>query len=60
MPAGEVSRQMDALGASSETSAMADTYERHLDHLAEVRERLQYVEGASGVAVAVGPKVREP
>jgi hypothetical protein len=56
---GEVSRQMDALGASSETAAMADTYESHQDRLGEFRERLKYVEGASGlaVAVAVGPLV---
>lgn len=36
---------------------MADTYERHRDRLGEFRERLRYVEGASGVAVAVGPQV---
>ena len=53
----EVSRQMNALGSSSETSAMADTYETHRERLAEFRERLGYVEGATGVAVAVGTKV---
>jgi hypothetical protein len=53
----EVSRQMHALGSSSETSAMADTYETHRERLAEFRERLRYVEGATGVAVAVGTKV---
>ncbi len=54
---GEVSRQMDALGSASETSAMSDTYEHHQDRLVEFRERLKYVEGASGLAVAVGPRV---
>ena len=53
----EVGRQMAALGSTSETAAMADTYERHQGRLDEFRERLPYVEGASGVAVAVGPKV---
>jgi hypothetical protein len=53
----EVGRQMGALGATSETAAMADTYERHQDRLGEFRDKLKYVEGASGVAVAVGPQV---
>jgi hypothetical protein len=46
-----------ALGASSETHAMSDTYLAHQHRLAEFRERLQYVEGACGLAVAVGGKV---
>ena len=54
---GEVSRQMASLGSTSETGAMSDTYERFQDRLKEFRERLKYVEGASGVAVAVGPQV---
>jgi hypothetical protein len=53
----EVSRQMGALGSSSETGAMADTYETFRGRLAEFRERLRYVEGATGLAVAVGAKV---
>ena len=53
----QVSRQMDALGAASATAAMADTYQRYHDRLNEFQERLQYVEGASGLAVAVGGKV---
>jgi hypothetical protein len=53
----EVGRQMGALGATSETAAMADTYDRHQDRLGEFREKLKYVEGASGLAVAVGPQV---
>jgi hypothetical protein len=53
----EVSRQMEALGASSPTGAMADTYTTYRDRLAEFMERLKYVEGASGLAVAVGGRV---
>src|SRR5262249_34476266 len=50
-------RQMAALGAASATGAMAGTYTAHPDRLSEVAGRLQYVEGASGLAVAVGGKV---
>jgi hypothetical protein len=53
----EVGRQMACLGSHSPTGAMADTYEAHVGRLAEFRERLKCVEGASGVAVAVGGKV---
>jgi hypothetical protein len=53
----EVSRQMSSLGASSETTAMSDTYETHQGRLAEFRERLKYIEGATGMAVAVGKKI---
>jgi hypothetical protein len=54
---GEVTRQMDSLGSSSETMAMSATYETYRGRLAEFRESLKYVEGATGVAVAVGTKV---
>jgi hypothetical protein len=54
---GEVSRQMASLGSSSETAAIADSYEANRGRLAEFREGLKYVEGATGVAVAVGPQV---
>jgi hypothetical protein len=53
----EVGRQRDAHGATSETSAMSDTYDRHQARLGEFREQLKYVEGATGLAVAVGPQV---
>lgn len=53
----EVGRQMHALGAASETAAMADTYEQHRDRLGEFRDHLPYVDGATGLAVAVGPRV---
>jgi len=53
----EVSRQMQSLGAASATGAMADTYGAHRQRLDEFTQRLQYVEGASGLAVAVGGKL---
>lgn len=53
----EVGRQMDSLGADSPTGAMADTYESHKNRLAEYRDHLKYVEGATGLAVAIGNKV---
>lgn len=53
----EVGRQMAFLGSSSETGAMADTYETYKDRLAEFHDRLKYVEGATGVAVAVGKQI---
>src|SRR5262249_32188686 len=53
----EVRRQMDSLGSSSDTAAMSDTYATYQGRLTEFRERLKYVEGASGLAVAVGTKV---
>ena len=36
---------------------MADTYETYSGRLAEFRARLGYVEGATGIAMAVGKKV---
>ena len=54
---GEVTRQMTSLGSSSETGAMADTYETYRERLDEFREQLAYVEGATGVAIAVGKQV---
>jgi hypothetical protein len=53
----EVSRQMVSLSSSSETGAMSDTFETNSARLDEFRGRLKYVEGATGLAVAVGKKV---
>ncbi len=53
----EVGRQMSSLGACSPTGAMADTYQAYDARLREFRDQLKYVEGASGLAVAVGGKV---
>ena len=54
---GEVSRQMCALSASSETHAMDDTYAAHQRHLDEYRQKFGYVDGATGMTVAVGNQV---
>jgi hypothetical protein len=53
----EVSRQSESLGSSSATGAMADTYETYQARRAEFRERLNYIEGAAGLAVAVAKQV---
>lgn len=53
----EVGRQMRSLGAHSATHAMEDTYKSYSDRLAEFQKALPYVEGATGMAVAVGSKV---
>jgi hypothetical protein len=53
----EVDRQMASLNSSSPTAAMSDTFETNQVRLDGFRERLKYVEGATGVAVAVGKKV---
>jgi hypothetical protein len=53
----EVARQQTALGTSSGTSAMADTFRAYDDDVAEFRKELQYVDGACGLAVAIGNKV---
>ena len=53
----EVARQQSALGTPSRTSAMADTFRAYEEDVAEFREKLQYVDGACGLAVAIGKKV---
>lgn len=53
----EVGRQMASLGSTSETMAMADAYESFRPRLVEFQGRLGYVEGATGLAVAVGRAV---
>jgi hypothetical protein len=53
----EVNRQMDSLGSASETSAMSDTYQNYQGRLEEFRESLKYIEGATGMAVAIGKTV---
>jgi hypothetical protein len=53
----EVDRQMKALGSTSETQAMSDTFDTYRDRLAGFQEKLKYVEGANGVAVALGNRV---
>jgi len=53
----EVARQQESLGASSLTGAMSDAFEAYQGRVAEFQERLRYVEGATGLAVAIGPRV---
>lgn len=53
----EVARQQSALGASSPSSAMSDTFLAYEGKVAEFKEKLGYVDGASGMAVAVGKKI---
>jgi hypothetical protein len=52
----EVRKQQGALGVSSGTSALADTYEKYEQSLAEAQTALKYVPGACGLAVAIGPQ----
>jgi hypothetical protein len=53
----EVDRVSSSLGSHSDTSALSDTFEAYSARRAEFREGLKYVEGATGVAVAVGDRV---
>ena len=53
----EVSRQQTSLGTPSGTSAMSDTFAAYQEQIADYREKLSYVEGATGVAIALGEKV---
>ncbi len=53
----EISRQQAALGAQSETHAMSDTFAAYQERLTEYQANLHYVDGAIGVAIAVGGKV---
>jgi len=53
----EVARQQKSLGTSSATGAMSDTFEAHKERLAECQKALRYVDGASGMAVAIGKKI---
>lgn len=53
----EVDRQRKALGASSATNAMSDTYDANQERLTEFRTRMHSVKNAVGIAVAVGGKI---
>ena len=53
----EVARQQSALGATSGTHAMSDTFDSYKEQVADFREKLHYVDGASGMAVAIGRKI---
>ena len=53
----EVAALQDAHGVESPTGAMSDTFDAYEDQVAEYREKLKYVDGASGIAVALGDKI---
>ena len=53
----EVANLQAAFCVDSASDAMSDTFGAHQDELAEYQEHLNYVDGATGVAVAVGEKV---
>lgn len=53
----EVQRQQKALQVTSATAALSDTIAVNLQHVARFAAALKYVEGCTGMAVALGPKV---
>ena len=53
----EVDRQQKALGTSSGTHAMSDTFDSYKEQVADFQQKLRYVDGASGMAVAIGKKI---
>ena len=53
----EVSRHQAAHKVSSETMAMEDTFESKRSKLTELQKQFGYVDGACGVAVALGKQV---
>ncbi|MEI7688449.1 MAG: DUF6569 family protein, partial [Planctomycetota bacterium] len=53
----EVDKQHAALGVSSKTAAMADSFESRQPQIDQYAEQFQYPEGAAGLAVAVGDKI---
>jgi hypothetical protein len=53
----EVSKQHTLLKVNSATRAMSDTFDQYEEQVADYRQKLEYVPGCSGLAVAVGGKV---
>ncbi len=53
----EVDQQQTRLGVSSETDAMADSFQSRKPQIDEYSERFQYPDGASGLAVAIGDQI---
>ena len=54
---GEVTTLQALHGVASETMSMSDTFEAHQLRIAVYQEALKYVNGATGLAVAIGEKV---
>jgi hypothetical protein len=53
----EVAYLHAAHGVESDSAAMSDAFDTYGDRIGEYREKLNYVDGATGVAVAIGDKV---
>lgn len=53
----EVAHLHAAHGVESGTAAMSDAFDTYEDRIASYRENLKYVDGATGVAVAIGDRV---
>jgi hypothetical protein len=53
----DVRTQQKALAVSSDSSALADSYEKYKQSLAEAEQALRYVPGACGLVVAIGPQI---
>jgi len=53
----EVDKQQAALGVSSKTAAMEDTFAANQEKINLYTDQFQYPEGAAGVAVALGDKL---
>jgi hypothetical protein len=53
----DVRTQHEALGVTSDTSSLEDTFVSYESHLADARQALDWVEGSSGLAVAIGPRI---
>ena len=58
---GAVWNEVDCLHAAhdidSNTAAMSDAFDTHQDRIASFRENVRYVDGATGMAVAIGENV---
>ena len=53
----EVARQQESLGTPSGTGAMSDTFQAYQDRVADFQEKLKFIDGATGLAVAIGKKI---
>ena len=53
----EVDKQQASLGVSSQTAAMADSFEAHRPQIDHFADQFPYPEGAAGVAVALGDQI---
>jgi hypothetical protein len=54
---GAVSELHESLAVESQTAAMSDAFNAYEERIAEYRDKLNYVAGAVGLAVAIGGRV---